>query len=187
MCLQVVKLDCSSFIHFFKKKSYKQNSSTTWKYIYSCSLQHLLSIYYKPATILDERDAKRARHGPWPQGSPSEMWEQPHKVIVQYNEILLFGIQFRNGSQGRVRQRQRTGPGVVTTTWLKGLFSFPRIFRALLYLEKLCRGRKQWKVIIFASMFGKQKWIHEKPCWWNQILLSLTHSLSQMLLSTTKH
>lgn len=37
-------------------------------------------------------------------------------------------------------------------------------------------------------MFGKQNWIYEKSCWYNEIpLLSLIHSLSEILLNTTKH
>ena len=62
------------------------------------------------------------------------------KYYFNTMKILLFGIQFQNGSQGRVQQRQRTGPGVVTTTGLKGLSSFPRKFPGLCFTWRNCVG-----------------------------------------------
>lgn len=81
----------SLFFHSFLFVFYadKRSSSTTWKCIYRCSVQHILSIYYEPTTILDEGDAEGATHGACPQGSPNPNVEADIRYYFNIMEIPL--------------------------------------------------------------------------------------------------
>ena len=76
------------------------------------------------------------------------MWEQPHKVLFQYNEnsAIWNTVPKWKPGQGMTEAKNRAWSCNHYRTE-RAVFFPQKIFWALLYLEKLCRGRKQWKLL----------------------------------------
>ena len=83
------------------------------------------------------------------------MWEQPHKILFQYNEnsAIWNTVLKWNPGQGMIEAKRRAWSCNHYITE-RAVFFPQKIFRALLYLEKLCRGQaetmKSYYILIYV-------------------------------------